>query len=154
MGRSAAQGGRQPETGGDAWEERPTCETRVRAHTTQTYLHTLTHMHAHTHAHARTHTHTHTHTFRLASKLQSEEATSEGLRKARAKLERDLAAAQEAAKAELEAQRQQADALMAKARADQVNKINTVLFIGGWGSARAHVRVTVCVCVHACARVG
>jgi hypothetical protein len=59
--------------------------------------------------------------FRLSSKLSSEEASSEGLRRAKAKLERELAAAQEAARAELEAARQQSDAALQRARAEQVS---------------------------------
>lgn len=59
---------------------------------------------------------------RLSSKLSNEEASSEALRKAKAKTERDLAAAQEQAKADLDAQRQQYEALLQKAKLDQVRK--------------------------------
>lgn len=56
---------------------------------------------------------------RLASKLADEEAASEGLRKAKSKLERDITALLAQHKAELDAQRQEYDAALQKARADQ-----------------------------------
>lgn len=57
---------------------------------------------------------------RLVSRLAAEEASSEVARKARSKAERDLAAAEAAAKSEVEAGREALEAAMAKAKVEQV----------------------------------
>lgn len=58
---------------------------------------------------------------KLSSKLQHEEQAHEAMKRAKAKLERDLSAAEEAAQQELEATRQQAEATLAKVKAELVS---------------------------------
>ncbi len=57
---------------------------------------------------------------RLQAKLETEQGEAEAQRRARAKAEREVGAAQEQAGAELEAQKQQFEALLNKAKAEQV----------------------------------
>ncbi|GFH26866.1 TMF_TATA_bd domain-containing protein [Haematococcus lacustris] len=58
----------------------------------------------------------------LASRLAAEEAVSEGLRRAKAKAERDLAALQESVRQELEASRQQVELALQRGRAEQAEQ--------------------------------
>lgn len=67
---------------------------------------------------------------KVAARLAQEEASGEGLSRAKAKLERDLAAAAEQHKAEVEAQKEQYEQLLAKARGEQVGA-------GAWGVCAA-----------------
>ena len=60
---------------------------------------------------------------RLQSRLSAEESSSEGLRKAKAKAEREALEAQEAGRAQLEQQQQQFEAALQRARADQVSQL-------------------------------
>lgn len=57
---------------------------------------------------------------RLQAKLEAEAAEAETQRKARGKAEREAAGGREAAQGELEVQRAQFEALLQKAKADQV----------------------------------
>jgi hypothetical protein len=63
---------------------------------------------------------------KVAGRLAQEEASGEGLSRAKAKLERDLAAAAEHHKAEVEAQKEQYEQLLAKARGEQVGALGCV----------------------------
>lgn len=58
---------------------------------------------------------------KLTTRLAAEEAALAEARKAKAKAERDVAAAAEQAKADLEAQREHFEGLLQKAKADQVD---------------------------------
>eukprot|EP00798_Chlamydomonas_sp_ICE-L_P005801 gene5801-6085_t len=65
---------------------------------------------------------------KLQTNLTTEQSESETLRKARAKMERDLAAAHEHSKAELESQKHHMDQMLTKAKADQLDAEER----GGW----------------------
>jgi hypothetical protein len=73
---------------------------------------------------------------KLAALLAAEKAEAEGVRRARAKAERDLTAAVEAGRQEVEAVRLAGQEDLMKSRAEQVGALTVLL----WLCARSHVR--------------
>jgi hypothetical protein len=67
----------------------------------------------------------------LAARVAAEEARAEGLARTKQRLERDADAAAESHRAELAAQKEQYDSLLAKARAEQVGEQRNGSIDGG-----------------------